>query len=223
MKVTFAGIDETISLEKLLEIEEKYPEVEFAFLLSNKGGTAARYPSLNYLNYVLPKLKQYAVHLCGGTTNEFLTEGKNYKFYPQVARASRVQINKKDTQIHRKALTLKTIYPNLHLIQPVSDFSEAIDSEISLLWDKSGGRGLFFDPHTWPSAKCATQPLGFAGGISPDNIEKVKDIIDRLVRVEAFNEEINWIDMESGIRDSEGVAGVSVEKINKICEVIYGY
>jgi hypothetical protein len=85
------------------------------------------------------------------------------------------------------------------------------DLDVSPLFDKSYGLGKL--PNEWPKPCVKYQvtkknsivfypsPLGYAGGLNPDNLEKQIEIISG--RVEPCRPQV-WLDMQSGVRSDEG-------------------
>jgi hypothetical protein len=222
LKITFAGVDETYSIDSILQVQDKYPEVEFAILLSySNSGIKLRYPSINYMLHLInnPSFTNFSIHLCGAIPNFYVDYLKNgywgtyTQFKEIIQRSPRLQINKKDKELHQ---TLYDLRKNVQVIQPVNSFEERINDKVDLLWDKSGGNGIF--NANWPEP-LEFQTCMYAGGISPNNIKEVKEITTTLLN-KTPNANIR-LDMESGIRDSNNK--VDGEAILFICKEIYGY
>ncbi len=223
MKITFAGIDESYPISEVLRIQDKYPEVEFALLISiNNSGNKFRYPSLNYLLHLLDHREfcNFSLHLCGSIIDKYITyisegEGREEikKWFDVMFSANRIQMNTKNKEKHE--LAYKHAYKTT-FIQPVNSFEERINDKVNLLWDKSGGKGVF--DGEWP-IPVDNQTCIYAGGIKPSNIIEVKEIVRDLL---CFKPEADIrLDMESGIRDSND--RVDGEAIQFICKEIYGY
>ena len=214
LKVTFAGVDETVGIDKLVGLKEDFPHIELAVLISEKNsGTTLRYPSANYLNHFSDAISDYAVHLCGACTEKFNTWGDKFKFYNVCKKAKRIQVNKKCVIEQLKAFkTVSSFYPESTLIQPVTQFTHGLPGNVHLLLDNSGGRGIFSE--FWP-APLPDRICGYAGGISDLNIEEVLHRIKALVP-DSSN---TWIDMESGIRDINNK--IDFGKLKEICEAVY--
>jgi hypothetical protein len=213
LKITFAGVDETIGVENLVKIQEKYPGVEFAVLLSERNsGNTPRYPSTNYLNHFQDCIQNYGVHLCGSITEKFNTWGDKFEHYHLCTQAKRIQINKKSLLEQQKGLkTVNSFYENCILVQPVSEFVDVLPGNVHLLLDNSGGKGIYgsFWPFPLENRVC-----GYAGGISDLNI---KEVLHRLNDLKVDKDNC-WVDIESGIRDSNNK--IDIHKILQICEAV---
>ncbi len=76
-----------------------------------------------------------------------------------------------------------------------------------LLNDCSGGQGISPD-EPWP-LPVAGMLTGYAGGISPDNVEEVLCDLEEMIP-----EGYTWIDMESGVRGDNG--NLSLDKVEEV-------
>lgn len=77
----------------------------------------------------------------------------------------------------------------------------AFAGDIAVLLDSSRGKGV--TPDAWaPPLVCSGQSLhtGYAGGISPDNIESVLHATEAVVRERGTPGARYWLDMETGVR-----------------------
>jgi phosphoribosylanthranilate isomerase len=77
----------------------------------------------------------------------------------------------------------------------------------SVLFDPSGGTGKL--PSEWPSTPAGC-PVGFAGGISPDNVREVIQAIGP-------REYPWWIDMETGVRTDNKL---DLEKVSRVLDLV---
>lgn len=100
-----------------------------------------------------------------------------------------------------------------HALVPVS--TKAIETgDVSVLLDMSGGKGV--SPEEWEpplSLCCLPVDTGYAGGISPDNIEQVLDATEKAVRGGEKPLARYWIDMESGVRTDNKFDLTKVERV----------
>lgn len=80
------------------------------------------------------------------------------------------------------------------------------------LFDRSGGCGLDHEGETYPVAN--DNLVGYAGGISPNNVQTVIEKINETSQPKKY-----WIDMESGVR-TNGL--FDVKKIRAVLEAVYG-
>jgi len=92
--------------------------------------------------------------------------------------------------------------------------AELASGDVSVLLDASRGTGLA--PASWASpVTCADGFVhtGYAGGISPENIESVLDATETAVRASATPGAAYWLDMESGVRTNNQFDLAKVERV----------
>jgi phosphoribosylanthranilate isomerase len=86
-----------------------------------------------------------------------------------------------------------------------------------VLFDASCGRGK--SPQAWATPFCCGDiaiDTGYAGGISPENIESVLDAAAIAVRGSRIKTHRYWIDMQSGVRTGKQFDLRKVERVLKI-------
>lgn len=229
-KVTLTGADDSIKPERLFELSEKYPFVEWGILLSRNSKGSKRFPSARWLMELealnstwYESEPQWSGHLCGSYVREILMG--NMKFVSEIGQAwdifQRVQINthgsphEYDAQEMFEAMkaTDKEFifqYDNENTVI----LMDAVENDVncSTLFDLSHGAGVL--PSNWP------QPLtnikcGYAGGLSPENVEdQIKKLNETIDNVEI------WIDMETHLRsDNDKLFDLyKCEKVLSICQ-----
>lgn len=87
-----------------------------------------------------------------------------------------------------------------------------LGSSVEIVVDTSGGRGI--ERSEWPNAKEAglgERPLGFAGGLGPDNVAKQLPAIAKAASDRPF-----WVDMETRLRDENDC--FSLSHCNRVLE-----
>ena len=90
-----------------------------------------------------------------------------------------------------------------------------IDDHITTLLDASGGRGV----DTGIEVLKLPHKIGYAGGITPENVEEKLTFLMESDDVDSF-----WIDMETGVRTDDWFDLDKVENVLKTCtEVIERY
>lgn len=217
--ITISGIDDTTSLDSLVDLTKRFPFVEWGILYSTKNtGRQPRYPSepmIRLFSSCLPT----SLHLCGDISR---VVRENRVFVSSVLKPlsfiigsnnvspfARIQLN--GWQPHDEVPSLN---PERIVLQVRGRdmFDETLARLRTLgrfvypqiLFDPSGGRGVRTD-FEWPSKDEIFQfnqfvsRVGFAGGINPNNVREV---------IETFLERTNepfWLDMESGVRRTERV------------------
>ena len=90
-----------------------------------------------------------------------------------------------------------------------SDKGDASGTDLHILYDPSGGRGVPVAEWPLPAAAQFGFPLGYAGGIHPGNVLSVlKALSDR---------EPSWIDMETGVRTNDAF---DLAKVRSVLEQV---
>ena len=222
IKISFTGIDKNTNVDKLVELQTKYPEIEFGFLVSTANtnmNTNNRYPSLITLQKLKNKGLNLALHVCGKLARNVaktgsLDEVKEF-MGPYFDMFSRIQLNLVGstvttlvTETYDKQIIIQT---NLDEPRSNATYQAYIDAKLDnivFLSDKSGGHGIvgefdYFD----------TDYQGFAGGINPDNVLTIKEETDILW------EKNYWLDMESGVRTDDWF---DLSKVEDICKKVLG-
>lgn len=229
-KVTMTGADDSVQPERLFEISEIYPFVEWGLLVSRNSQGHNRFPSLKWLNrlneldakYFGAEL-QYSCHLCGGYVREILMG--DVRFIELLGDVwemfQRVQINTHGIphqyDMAKMAEALKEYKDKEYIFQYDNANASILNSSItqalncSTLFDLSHGAGVL--PDEWPvpisGIKC-----GYAGGLSPENVlEQIKLIESKVGDIEI------WIDMETRVRSNNDklLDLKKVEKVLAIC------
>lgn len=208
--ISFVGVDTNTNLEDIEQFESKIP-CEFSVLFSETKSLTKdmRYPSYDYCSKFLAWGKEKKVitslHLCGSVIERYLSQD------PQIIElcnlASRIQLNLNiATYPNYEELTQRLLFSisenGHHIIlqqnktkQKFMDlFLKSPDVFISLLHDSSGGFGREISKVDPPYNLHFT---GYAGGIKPDNVKKIVDLIE----LANIKNEMYYIDMESGVRE----------------------
>lgn len=219
----FCGADDSVKPEDLIDIAKSYPLVEFGVLFRpDKEGTP-RYATRKWVEHLAackPKEMLMAAHLCGSRVNDILdNKGDDFVAELQKWGFGRVQINATavngvDTSnlggsveavaklmlrfnslefIIQKNEETKALWQGL---LDYFDDSLILPTNMSLLVDESKGTGVLSS--SWPKATDYAFPIGYAGGIGPDNIDRVISEVQEAAGGESF-----WIDMESSLRSRE--------------------
>jgi len=205
--VTITGADDRTDPAALVALSKEFPFVEWGLLLSASRMGTSRYPSRAWLMEFEQVAREtiamrYAVHFCGQCTRDTL-EGST-KWVDDIHPA-RIQLNgfEPTAPFVELAKRLGQKPRALSFILQARDVSgvlhyasvvEQIGGDTSVLYDPSGGTGK--TTRDWPTVQGI--PLGFAGGIGPDNVEEVINALHAQRHDGAF-----WIDMESRVRSSD--------------------
>lgn len=210
--VTITGADDRTNPVDLLNLSDRFPFVEWGILCSDKRAGTPRYPSVAWTLGFMNAVHQWghrgtgiALHLCGSNARSFMHNDS------LAVGPGRVQVNGFDpdeaTAMLRPRLTREVILQcrSEDTLQAVADFitrRPGGSAAMSILFDVSGGRGI--EPARWPRAPLGVR-MGYAGGITPDN---VLDVLRDIGPVEP-----TWIDMESGVRTNDVLDLAKVEMV----------
>jgi len=229
-KVTMTGADDSISPAALIPLTEKYPFVEWGILVSRRNFGSNRFPSQNWLRLLevmkkdRPEIK-LSCHLCGIYVKHFLlgirdailgldtiwnifdrvqlnTHGIEHDFNAKYISDLMSQYSEKEFIIQYDGVNTELLFSVGHL------------PNCSALFDLSHGAGIL--PNEWPSL-LPNVPCGYAGGISPENIEGQIIAIER----RAGNNQI-WIDMETHVRSNMDTQ-FDLEKVERCLEIASKY
>ena len=224
--VTVTGADDSIRPEELVPIAKEFPFVEFGILLSKKKQGSKRFPSRNWREelYILWRSEKLALsgHLCGewvrnlclGVPSFFEEFGYTSKMF------KRFQLNfhAEDHPVDEKKLSdlIRQYLYDKPIIFQMDGVNEKIFWSLDARWgivalplfDQSVGTGLL--PEKWP--KQPYQYCGYAGGLSPDNLQQ------ELERISKVAPGTIWIDTETLIR-SEDDELFDLEKVRRFLEV----
>lgn len=211
VKVTITGADNSVKVEDLLPISERFPFVEWGILVSKHSNNVPRFPSSEWLRQLEGWKKvckfpfHLSCHICGRWVRDIckgnwtiLTDLPNL-----LETFDRLQLNfhasrhdvKEELFLQGLAKAGKQFifqYENVNNVL----FHQAIDAGINAapLFDRSGGAGVL--PIEW------RQPIlpmcGYAGGLSPENLQEQLQLIDKVAGDVPI-----WVDAETGIRSQE--------------------
>lgn len=190
-RITLTGADERTDINLLAAMASACPALELGLLYTATPEGRSRYPSRNWLRAAAARLTgRVAIHVCGRGARAELIAGD---LRDLTAHAQRVQVNgalgiADLVGCANQVATLITQH------NPVNAPLVEIDLDNhALLVDASGGRGL--SPGAW-RPPVTDKPVGFAGGLGPDNLPEEMERIAAVARPGA------WIDMEGKLRAS---------------------
>lgn len=223
--VTITGIDEKTELSRVKDLSEQYPFAEFGVLMSYDWSyNGPRFPSPSICDMLANlEIKNLSAHLCGQLAIDVA--------YGHIDKVDAPSFNCFDI-FKRCQLNLRAngMFDTLRLVKPFKNLDEVIvqmhtpemferflkgelPAGVSYLLDASGGRGID------TPIEVVTSPgvhVGYAGGISPDNVEKKLRTL-----LEYDSDERFWIDMETRVRtEDEWLDLDKVERVLEICDPI---
>ena len=203
--LTFTGIDAQTDLIRARELSLFYP-IEWGVLFSEeRQGKENRYPSLQDIDHITAETAlNLSAHLCGRYAKAVMASedpGINLRGF------KRTQINHASPS-QTPASTYGAERDIIPIIQ-VRNLEFPADEGCAMLFDRSGGRGV--PPNEWPLHP-GDRMVGYAGGISPDNILDVLKAVD--------SSGPYWLDMETSLRDENDL--FDLDKCEAIAKAVYG-
>ena len=216
--VTITGADDSTYPEKLHELFEEFPFVEWGVLVGSHAGP--RFPSVEWVHRLIAErektanLMRLSLHVCGSFLREIASGRSSLLNHigPQLFAFQRVQLN---WHGERQPYPVREMVLNAFCSLDPGGFGwdpqlifqfDGVNDELwksagrrfvcSGLFDRSHGAGVV--PSEWP--KCSTEiPCGWAGGLGPDNLA---DEIPK-ISAQAFAAQNFWIDMETKVRSDD--------------------
>lgn len=200
--ITFTGIDAQTDLAKVKSLSEENKNIEWGILFS-KNPTSNRYCSFDQIKNIAEELKgvRKSAHLCGGMVTQYLNGEED--LLTVLSNFDRIQINVNISGLSNKKtndlLQIFRIANKPHIIQWNHNNELFIKNNLlgcknlNILFDASGGAGKL--PSSWPE-NIDDVFCGYAGGLSPENIDSELPKIIEIVSNKSFA-----IDMEGKIRN----------------------
>lgn len=206
-RVTITGADDSVHVEQLVALSERYPFVEWGILLSQSAmGIKYRFPSMNWLNHLSRNMvpMQLSGHICGRWVQDMLA-GTGYSLKLDLSHVlhcfQRLQWNfHAEHHLVRQEMMPDVLHSlkQQHIFQ-MDGVNENLLTAMRLqginvvpLFDLSGGAGIV--PAEWPPAINGLY-CGYAGGLGPMNLEYE---LGRIAK--AAGDATIWIDMERRVR-----------------------
>ena len=207
ISVTVTGIDDNVSFHDLDRMVRRYPDTEWGVLISVSRMGTPRYPSAAWLSdlngwartWSSQGINNLSAHLCGSIAREPTHAAIALALGP----FQRAQINGYTAGAIEAWQKAMLNIPCRLILQARDEDSlqlVAVDARAAhadVLFDPSCGRGI--EPFRWPVAPPSVR-VGFAGGITPENVE---DVVGAILAGSTREPCDFWIDMESGVRDDQ--------------------
>lgn len=229
-KTTFTGIDEKTDVTLLIELFHDYPNIEFGYLIHEdfrSFGNRCGSPSFldRYKDSGLP----LSLHVCGNMAKRVFRSGEwdeiDDFIKGNLSLFSRVQLNnvRKVSMLDNgwklsvpmgisEVIIQQHSVDKMPIYQYYLDNQESINGSFTVLFDASGGRGLYAD-----AIQAVKLPYaGYAGGIGPYNVLNTVLTLEKDEAVTRY-----WIDMQTHVRDEHD--WFSVESCRKVCETLRDY
>lgn len=219
---TLTGSDDKTDAGRLLELGEEFPFIEWGILYSATQQGKGRYPSFDWIENLAARINgskaYFALHVCGRAVFD-LIDGTGH--VAPLARAfDRVQVNfcssnhpldgiRAMVQRHvGQVIITQHNDANSHLWADL-----ATEPNHSVLFDASGGRGI--ERADWPAPLPGVR-CGYAGGLGPDNVERMLPLIQRAAGAAQY-----WIDLEGKLRDEQDRFDLS--RASSVIEVVQAF
>jgi hypothetical protein len=209
--ITFTGADAATDPARMLALQEVYP-IEWGILFSpDRQGKDPRYPDLSVVTEFFGRGLNLAAHICGDYSAAIMA-WNDPDIPVNLATFNRAQINHRWPNID--AIEIFGARHSLSCIAQWRDGSgfTSASTRNQWLYDCSGGRGVMpdrFPPHPG-------YLVGYAGGISPDNVE---DVIEK-INAAGPSSGVYWIDMESKVRNERDEFDLNL--VEQVCRNVYG-
>lgn len=212
--VSFVGVDEKTNFAELERFSNGYAGlglVEWSVLFSDSKsvGNYTRYPSYKFCKDFLEKSAattyvHSSLHLCGSVIERYLDKEKDVMELCKEAHRIQLNLNIKDYPDYQKLAdriwSVQKQFGHSIILQQnktkakfMEVFLKGNIFPISILHDGSGGFGREIEEVVAPDE---THFTGYAGGIKPENVVKIVDLIES----RNTNNKEYYIDMESGVR-----------------------
>jgi hypothetical protein len=211
--VTITGADNTTDINELVALSAEFPFVEWGILVSGSRDAGVRFPSRGWIDRFSTAARQHdlkvAMHVCGSWVSDLLKWELHSAELPSVVEcAQRIQINswgrplRSSSEFHWSA---GSACPRSFIFQwsPVGEWfaksARKKDFAVAGLFDRLGGQGK--SPDSWPSPHTTGFPMGFAGGLGPDNVHGE---LQKIRAASGAIETATWIDMVGQVRTEDG-------------------
>jgi len=215
-RVTITGADDSISPEDLLGLTVDYPFVEWGILVSKKQEGSSRFPSEDWIKRLVeikrgqpnphPSMR-LSMHVCGRWVRQLMMgDGREFSMFlaGKWCAFERIQLNF-HAEPHQTVPAIdiwggwnQDCFKGAQYIVQFDGVNEHMlhllknaGFDAVPLFDLSGGAGVL--PEEWP--KPVGNYCGYAGGLSPDNLEEQLERISQVCGGGPI-----WIDTETRVR-----------------------
>lgn len=216
--ITFTGADDPRDLPGMIGLSELYP-IEWGILFSRKKIGTPRYPGIDYVHEFIDMRSnhvKFSAHICGSFAKTIL-RGDHPGLCINPSFFQRAQINLGTEPRSSNEIAIIMRWAAVYKLKPILQCERfPWPMHVQYLYDCSGGTGKAprdpGKPESWPDSPGSVEN-GYAGGINPSNVAAVVEALGK--RSDNY-----WIDMESGVRDSNNE--FSLDKCRAVCQAVYG-
>ncbi len=226
--VTITGADDATDINDLVALSADFPFVEWGILVSKSQDAGIRFPSCGWINRFGTAARQHdlkaAMHVCGSWVSDLLKDEFRCAELPSVVDwAQRIQINswgrplRSSNDFHWSAAGASSkwfIFQWSPVGECIAKRAREKGHAASGFFDRCGGQGK--SPDNLPSPHTTGFPMGFAGGLGPDNV------LGELQKIRAASGEIEttaWIDMEGRVR-TEDESKLDMSRVRSVLEQV---
>lgn len=206
-RVTITGADDAVSHNALDDLSREFMFLELGILHSESKRGTPRYPSLSWCEHLYDSQSvNLSAHLCGKLARDVLSGDGRYVDECVGWGYQRIQLNGFGQHVGSIGVLIHKMHshPNVEFICQAQnsadlslvEFMSHRASNVSALWDLSGGRGIAQNPEFMPQTEFFR--IGFAGGITVSNVH---DILLAFCKDPDSAHLPLWIDIETGARD----------------------
>jgi hypothetical protein len=207
-RVTITGADDSTDIQWMLQMQEKYPFVEWGILVSARSMGAPRFPSLDWIRRLLSNgsLLQLSTHVCGrwvrdicsgswlpvaaGTNGLVMESGRvQLNFHGEPHELANTAVATAGQMMDKRQLIMQLDGVNTELWHRMLPKVHAVP-----LFDLSHGAGVL--PTEWPR-QMAGHYTGYAGGLGPRNI------VEQVNKIKSVANGTIWLDMETRVRTED--------------------
>ncbi len=214
--VTLTGADESILPDRLVDLSEEFPFVEWGILVGSRTGN--RFPEKQWITELTKRASdrkvsmKLSLHICGRVLQTILSKATfelRDSLPLQYFQRAQLNFHGDPISVFQRNKLLLTIARNGHPQWPFDETIVQLDGEndslladilerqipASGLYDRSHGAGVV--PFSWPVSNPKWK-VGYAGGLSPDNLVSELEKISAAAGAQNF-----WIDMETKLRNKD--------------------
>jgi hypothetical protein len=223
--VTITGADDATDIDELVGLSDEFPFLELGILVSKSQEGAPRFPSRSWIDRLgevaihKQRRLRVAMHLCDRWMRELLTGDLVWEDLPSVSNfADTIQFNTNGLSVEpnprrffdqlrgSRKLMRNFIFQWNSVGEPLARLAYDRHLYVMGLFDGSGGLGFRNIPF----------PMGFAGGLGPDN---VLEQLDKILAAYGDRQSHTWIDVEDRVRTDDGVK-LDMSRVRSVLEQV---
>ncbi|HKY40721.1 MAG TPA: hypothetical protein VJN18_32525 [Polyangiaceae bacterium] len=228
-RITITGADDHVDPEALVQLSAEFPFAEWGVLRAGADRLGSpRYPTSSWVQRFDAVVKDtsvnWALHPCGEVSRHVMAGSPIMFAALKAVSAKRVQLNG-FSKWRLPMLMLAELLPEVEFILQVQRHDALQNAyhlnrehtNVSILWDASGGRGIDDGWNDVPYPDDTQGPrMGWAGGITPENIVEKIEMVLAENDLPVLRDVPFWLDLESGARTDDRF---DMDKVRLILEM----